>query len=130
MLKKTGKVIAAILAIIFTACVSGIVSFTVTLRMLEENGKKVSAELAVAAAEQSAESTSEKAANSVNDGYIVRLEGRFLGVYVSGSRGEELLYSEPVSVADLSEEDERLLRAGVWLENPSELTEFIENFTS
>lgn len=128
MPKKIGKVIAAVAAIVFTATVSGLVAYTVTVHMLDENTKRVSAELAVAAADNDKES--EETAKPELGGYIVRLEGRFLGVYVSGSRGEELLYSEPVSVADLSADDERLLKAGVWLKTTSELTEFIENFTS
>lgn len=64
------------------------------------------------------------------DYYIVRLEGEALGVYASFGGREEFLYNKDVYKANLSQSDIELLSSGVKLNSPSELTGFMENYTS
>lgn len=64
------------------------------------------------------------------DYYIVRLEGRNLGVYASHGGQEEFLYNEDIYTSNLTDEDITLLNTGVKLETSEALTGFIEDFTS
>ncbi len=62
--------------------------------------------------------------------YTVRLEGETLSIYASANGKEEFLYTESVYINDLSSSDIEILKNGVTLSTHSELTSFIENFTS
>ena len=62
--------------------------------------------------------------------YVVRLEGDDLSIYVVHNENEEFLYTEKVYKNSLSAQDLALLEAGVKLNSSSELTGFLENFTS
>ena len=62
--------------------------------------------------------------------YIVRLEGDSLNVYASNGENEEFLYNTTVYTSNLTPEDISLLSSGVTLSSPSQLTGFMEDYTS
>ena len=62
--------------------------------------------------------------------YLVLLEGSNINVYISHNGHREFLYSRGVYLSDLSQKDIATLREGVMLGTASELTGFMENFTS
>lgn len=62
--------------------------------------------------------------------YIVRLEGDNLNVYASNGENEEFLYNTTIYINNLSAEDMSLLSSGVTLKNSSQLTGFMEDYTS
>ncbi|MBR5155138.1 MAG: hypothetical protein IKW62_01475 [Clostridia bacterium] len=64
------------------------------------------------------------------DSYTVRLEDSSICVYAVCNQTEEFLYSTHVYRPNLSTEDISLLTAGVTLNTASELTGFMENYTS
>lgn len=64
------------------------------------------------------------------DFYIVRLEGDNLNVYASNGENEEFLYNTTIYTNNLSAEDISLLSSGVTLKNSSQLTGFMEDYTS
>ena len=64
------------------------------------------------------------------ESYIVRLEENAICVYALSNQTEEFLYSTDIYRPNLSDEDIRLLSSGVTLDTSSELTGFMENYTS
>ncbi len=64
------------------------------------------------------------------DFYTVRLEDSSICVYAVCNQAEEFLYSTDIYRANLSNEDILLLTSGVTLNTASELTGFMENYTS
>ncbi len=64
------------------------------------------------------------------DSYTVRLEDSAICVYAVSNHTEEFLYSTNIYRANLSNEDISLLTAGVSLPTASDLTGFMENYTS
>lgn len=62
--------------------------------------------------------------------YTVRLENEKICVYALIEGREEFLYSVDVYGPDLPQGDKLLLEGGVRLENASELTAFMEDYTS
>ncbi len=62
--------------------------------------------------------------------YTVRLEDSSICVYAVCNQTEEFLYSTDIYRPNLSSEDITLLTAGVTLNTSSELTGFMENYTS
>ncbi len=64
------------------------------------------------------------------ESYIVRLEENSICVYALSNNAEEFLYSTDIYRPNLSAEDIRLLSSGVTLDTSSELTGFMENYTS
>ncbi len=64
------------------------------------------------------------------ESYIVRLEDNSICVYALTNQTQEFLYSADIYRPDLSAEDIRLLSSGVTLNTASELTGFMENYTS
>ena len=64
------------------------------------------------------------------EAYIVRLEENAICVYALSNKSEEFLYSTDIYRLNLSDEDIRLLSSGVTLDTSSELTGFMENYTS
>ena len=65
-----------------------------------------------------------------NDCYTVRLENEKICVYALIEGREEFLYSVDVYGPDLPQGDKLLLEGGVRLENASQLTAFMEDYTS
>lgn len=132
MLKAASKFILLLILLIAVAGVSAYLSYVVTSNILQSE--------TVATEEmndiQKHEDAKEKASSEKDnlhirlDHYIVRLEGEELSVYASSDGKEEFLYNEPIYINDLSAEDIETLQNGVNLDNSSELTGFIENFTS
>lgn len=136
MLKTAGKFILLLVLLIAVAGISGYLSYVVTSNILKTEALATE-EVGESEAHGNARRTvKEKSATSNGDThisldhYIVRLEGQQLSVYASTDGKEEFLYTEPIYVNDLSAEDIETLQNGVNLNTSSELTGFIENFTS
>lgn len=134
MLKVASKFILLLILLIAVAGVSAYLSYVVTSNILQDET------VAIERADNTQKNTNvrkgEKGLSSKDnthirlDYYIVRLEGEELSVYASSGGKEEFLYNEPIYVNDLSAEDIETLKNGVNLDDSSELTGFIENFTS
>lgn len=134
MLKTTAKIFLIFILLVTVAVATGFVTYTLTKRIAEEN----LVETAEAASKDKA-NESEATALSVpasepvpvpSEYYTVRLEGATVGVYVTNDGKEEFLYHANVYQSDLSADDLTMLKQGVKLMSLSELTGFIENFTS
>lgn len=133
MFKTVSRFILLLVVLVFVAGVSGYLSYVVTSNILSAE-----ADLAENIEKTPRKATDKKTSEDENpqnhhlslDFYIVRLEGQELSVYASSDGEEEFLYNEPIYVNDLSAEDIETLRSGVNLKSSSELTGFIENFTS
>ncbi len=136
MLKTASKFILLLILLIAVAGVSGYLSYVVTSNILRTETlateKAGESEIHAGARENAKEKGSSAKDNThiQLDHYIVRLEGEELSVYASSDGREEFLYNEPIYVNDLSAEDIEILQSGVNLDSSSELTGFIENFTS
>ncbi len=136
MLKTTVKIFLMFVMVVLVAVATGLITYNIT--------KKLTAETpANASATQPAEHTSaprrvdppenvrtQDLSDKAPEHYTVRLEGTTLGVYVSYDGKEEFLYHENVYKSNLSAQDIQLLQNGVEFLNISDLTGFIENFTS
>lgn len=137
MMKSIGRFFLFFAVMLVVAAGSGCITYFVTLNMLKDSIPPETRVAAVKAdssgvnggTEVSAAAAPEDKPMSL-DFYVVRLEGENLSVYASCSGREEFLYNEPIYVSDLSEEDQKLLKNGVRLKSSSELTGFLENFTS
>lgn len=143
MLKTSAKILIIFILIVIVAVATGFVTYTLTRRIAREDmvetveaaADETGDELNMTAHEASAKSDT-KSEPRTEDGeglpdcYAVRLEGTTLGVYVINDGKEEFLYHADVYKNDLSAEDLNLLQQGVELNDMSELTSFIENFTS
>lgn len=134
MLKTSAKIFLLFILLVTVALATGFVTYTLTKRVAEENSisavETVSAETVKPTAADKPQEQKSDTDSSLSESYIVRLEGTTLGVYVTDNGTEEFLYHTNVYKSDLSEEDLKLLQDGVRLMNLSELTGFIENFTS
>ena len=135
MLKTSAKILLVFVLLVAVALVTGYVTYNLTGRVAEERpAETVKASVNEMKSEEqliplrSKEKTEEQ--GNSDEHYTVRLEGTTLGVYVINDGKEEFLYHADVYKNDLSDEDLRLLRKGVELKDMSELTGFIENFTS
>ena len=134
MLKVASKFILLLILLIAVAGVSAYLSYVVTSNVLQ--AETVAIEKADNTQNNTKVREGEKGLSPKDnthiqlDHYIVRLEGEELSVYASSDGKEEFLYNEPVYVNDLSAEDIETLKNGVNLDDSSELTGFIENFTS
>ena len=136
MLKTTFKVIMLFVLLVLVAVATGLATYTVTRNMVEEqlvNARQTSAPRQITETDNGdgESNTQEKEAQTESDEYyLVRLEGNALEVYVAHSGKEEFLYNREIYKNDLSRKDLEMLHSGVMLESASELTAFIENFTS
>ena len=134
MLKTASKFILLLILLIAVAGVSAYLSYVVTSNILQT--ETVATEKAGDGQNPTNVREGEKGSSAKDnthirlDHYIVRLEGEELSVYASTDGQEEFLYNEPIYVNDLSAEDIETLQNGVNLDSSSELTGFIENFTS
>ena len=136
MLKTTFKIFMLFVLVTFVAVGTGVATFTVTKNIMEGKASQVSEAVSVhdkypvesEPGQGNAASRSEDPERF--EYYLVRLEGDLLDVYVSHGGKEEFLYNKEVYKNDLSDEDKKMLIAGVKLKSASELTGFIENFTS
>ncbi len=135
MLKTTAKIFLIFILLVTVAVATGFVTYTLTKRIAEEN----LVETAEAATSKDATNESDADTLSVptsepvpvpSEYYTVRLEGATVGVYVINDGKEEFLYHANVYQSDLSADDLTMLKQGVKLMSLSELTGFIENFTS
>lgn len=135
MLKSITRMMMGFVLVLAIAAASGYVSYLVTKNMIS---KKITQELQPTAVKKNNEEYVVKDeelkpredAEIKFDYYMVRLEGENLGIYAFSGGREEFLYNEAVFVKDLSEGDLELLKNGVRLQNSSELTRFMEDFTS
>lgn len=136
MLKTTFKVIMMFVLLALVAVATGLATYTVTRNMTEEQlaqARQTSAPQQITetqADETDSDAQGRGTTEDEREYYLVRLEGDALEVYVAHSGKEEFLYNREVYKNDLSESDLRMLHSGVILESASELTAFIENFTS
>ncbi len=134
MLKTTAKIFLIFVLLVSVAAATGFVTYNLTKGVAEDDGgaaiRQVSAEtppeddLGVLPVGSGVEAMPE------TEYYVVRLEGTTLGIYVAAEGKEEFLYHADVYKNNLSADDLKLLQDGVKLMNISELTGFIENFTS
>lgn len=134
MIKTIGKMLVGFMLMLAVAAGSGYISYRVTSNILRREMADNSNTELVSAKQQEPVRLKDEDAEAYNavsfDYYIVRLEGENLGVYASGNGREEFLYNEDIFINDLSAGDLELLQKGVTLMNLSELTGFMENFTS
>lgn len=134
MLKTSAKIFLVFILLAVVALATGYVTYTLTKRVAEEN---IVETVEAAPEDQNSEPIRKTTAEHTTETkelspefYTVRLEGTTLGVYVTNDGKEEFLYHADVYKNDLSSEDLNLLQQGVKLMDMSELTGFIENFTS
>ena len=135
MLKTTFKVIMLFVLLALVAVATGLATYTVTKNMIEEqhaHARQTSAPQRITETDSSERESDNPGTTTRKEDeyYLVRLEGDALEVYVAHSGKEEFLYNRKVYKNDLSERDLEMLYSGVMLESASELTAFIENFTS
>lgn len=135
MLKALQKFIFMFLIISAAAALTGYVTYRSTSKALRAEYQTATARAAQGDERRQAAKPAE-AAKSVSsaplkiESYLVRLEGSTLSVYANRSNKEEFLYNEEIYVNDLSPTDREMLENGVCLKSASELTGFMENFTS
>ena len=135
MLKTTAKIFLIFILLVAVAVITGFTTYNLTKNAAME--KPVETVQAATTEPQASEPVGKRSSpvsteerETLSDYYTVRLEGTTLGVYVINDGKEEFLYHADVYKNDLSAEDLVLLQNGVKLMNMSELTGFIENFTS
>ena len=107
-------------------------AFFITRSVMEKNGTAPTREnsQSINSVSVNADSAQTLKKSSLPDHYTVRLEGEMLGVYASHSGKEEFLYDIEVYPSNLSQSDVVLLSGGVRLKTLSELTGFMEDYTS
>ena len=134
MLKTTAKIFLIFILLVIVALATGFATYTLTKRMGEENVVEKTRAAQPAVEETNSRTVPEilpTEAKPVPDKYYnVRLEGTTIGVYSINNGKEEFLYHANIYKNDLSADDLTLLQEGVDLMTLSELTGFIENFTS
>ncbi len=135
MLKTSFKVLMLFVLLVIVAVATGLATYNITQNMMEE--QQVQAQQTSSTQQTTEkqrlitdESISSQGATEEREYYLVRLQGDALEIYVAYSGEEEFLYSREVYKKDLSHSDLKMLRNGVVLKSASELTAFIENFTS
>ena len=134
-MKKFIKMMLLGILVVIVAVGSGVLSYKITSEVLSKTGKMNKEELMMPAIETSAVAMSNnETSNSVKDFefrfYVVKLEEDVLNVYANYKDHEELLYGERINAYDLSTEEREMLKAGVRLEEMSQVTELTENYTS
>ncbi len=136
MLKTTFKVIMLFVLLVLVAVATGLATYTVTRNIIEEQNAYAHQ---TSATHQITDTDNDNGKRDIqgkeeqeenNEHYLVRLEGDSLEIHVVHSGKEEFLYNRKIYINDLSERDLEMLNSGVRLESASELTAFIENFTS
>lgn len=135
MLKTTFKIFMLFLLLIAVAVSTGLATYNITRNIIESRSASATQAPAVSHNNETVSATRadnrrESRNNTGFEYYLVRLDGENLEVYVSHDGKEEFLYSREVYSRDLSEDDLETLSGGVRLRTASELTGFIENFTS
>lgn len=135
MLKTTFKIFMLFLLLIVVAVSTGLATYSITRNIIENRSASAAQALAVSHSNETVfETRADNRRESINktgfEYYLVRLDGENLEVYVSHGGEEEFLYSREVYSRDLSQDDLEMLNGGVKLRTASELTGFIENFTS
>ncbi len=129
MLKSTFRFV---LLFVITALVSAAAAssaYFITKNVLDEDTQALTSHTAEASRLQTA--PTDKASDAMEfESYIVRLEDNSICVYALSNHTEEFLYSTDIYRPNLSAEDIRLLSSGVTLDTSSELTGFMENYTS
>ena len=133
MLKTVAKMFLGFLLMLIISAGSAYVSYLVTSNVIKGRNETEIKNVSAKRTEEKIKTVvpdKEETTVTLYDYYLVRLEGELLGVYAVSDGHEEFLYNESVYVSDLSEDDLNLLGKGVILQSPSELTGFIEDFTS
>lgn len=134
MLKTTAKIFLIFILLITVAVATGFVTYTLTKRIADENLVETAEAASDASSQDSGANALSASADEVvpvpSEYYTVRLEGATVGVYAITDGKEEFLYHANVYQNDLSADDLTMLKQGVKLMSLSELTGFIENFTS
>ena len=135
MLKTSVKIFLIFILISAVALVTGFATYTLTKRVAEEKPVEtvqaaVQQEKPRSAGPGTTSDAKPRKNETASEYYTVRLEGTTLGVYLIDNGKEEFLYHADVYKNDLSADDLKLLQQGVKLMDMSELTGFIENFTS
>ena len=128
MLKTTLKYTVLFIAIASFAAITASCAYIITKNLLAEKAS-VERNTVKVLPEYTAQATSTPVPTSF-DFYLVKLDGNNLDVYASQDNKLEFLYNTTIYAADLGQQDITLLSEGVKLKNSSELTEFIENYTS
>ena len=122
--------------LVFVATASSLATYTATKRLIEkQNTSDGFAQTRLLTRERALptvqpEAQPKTARDEEFEYYLVCLEGETLNVYVSHGGKEEFLYNREIYKNDLSQEDVEILEAGVKLTSASQLTGFVENFTS
>lgn len=141
-MKKAGIMLLMFAFVCVTAAASGFISYSLTVKMMDESAavsarEELRAPTATERREgirntmpESTSAVSNTAPFTEAEYYMVRLEGESLGVYACDNEKEEFLYNERIYTNDLSARDFSILEEGVRLGSISELTGFLEDFTS
>ncbi len=135
MLKTTFKIFMLFLLMVVVALSTGIATYNITKNIIEDESSSVAQASALSETRETSQVRGANVRNAENNRekfeyYLVCLDGENLEIYVYNDGEKEFLYSREVYVHDLSENDLEMLNRGVKLESVSELTGFIENFTS
>lgn len=137
-MKAVIKGVVLSISAIFVAVLAATASYFITVNVLRKSSS-YQERLKSVGSEVTQVSASAAISPRINGGesmdgrfklYKVKLEDDMLNVYVNYEKHEELLYGEKVNLADLSEEDKKILTEGKTFEEMSAVTEFTENFTS
>lgn len=129
MLKSTFRFVLLFFAAALISAAAASSAYFITKNALAKNNAPPTPTAVEASRAQPV--SDEKISDTIEfESYIVRLEDNAICVYALSNQTEEFLYSTEVYRANLSAEDIRLLSSGVTLNTSSELTGFMENYTS
>ena len=134
-MKKFIKGAVLLLCAVSIAVLSGFLSYTITSNILKRRSEAKAENKSVETVSQKVVFAKESNLTETEEEksfkyYLVKLEGRSINIYASYDEYEELLFGEIIDVNSLSRDDETILHRGIRLGKMSEVTEFIENFTS
>lgn len=107
-------------------------AFFVTRKIIEsgDNNSKVGPQYHKNELKPVASDVQAEVQSSLPDYYTVRLEGETVCVYANFGDREDFMYNAEIYKSNLSSEDVQLLMSGVKLQNQTDLTSFMEDYTS
>ncbi len=129
MLKSTFRYVLLFFATALISAAAASSAYFITKNVLADKGAKHEPAI-IEASRPQAEADIKTPDTMEFESYMVRLDGNSICVYALSNHSEEFLYSTDIYRANLSAEDIRLLSSGVTLDTYSELTGFMENYTS
>ncbi len=129
MLKSTFRFVLLFVATALISAAAASSAYFITKNTLAQNDANPNP-VTIEASQPTTVSDKKAPATMEFESYIVRLEDSEICVYALSNQTEEFLYSTDIYRPNLSAEDIKLLSTGVTLDTSSELTGFMENYTS